>query len=133
MATISKLPFGGYRVQIRRKGRYARKTFHRRDDAHKWARKAETRVDQGLSPNKSSAARLATFGDLVALRIDDMCAVGKPPRRSKAATLATLKNDLGSERIGHIDPATLIDHGRKRAKKKFPVPYRLAPEQASSR
>ncbi len=79
--------------------------------------RAETRVDQGLSPNKSSAARLATFGDLVDLHIDDMCAVGKPPRRSKAATLATLKNDLGKERIGHIDRAMLIEYGRKHAKK----------------
>lgn len=115
MASISKLPSGAYRVQIRRKGRYASETFHRRDDAHKWARQAETRVDQGLSPNKSSAARLATFGDLVDLHIDDMCAVGKSPRRSKAATLATLKNDLGNQRIGHIDRAMLIEYGRKRA------------------
>lgn len=46
-----------------------------------------------------------------------MCAVGKPPRRSKSATLATLKNDLGKERIGHIDRAKLIEYGRKRAKK----------------
>lgn len=117
MATISKLPSGGYRVQIRRKGRYANETFHRRDEAHKWARQAETPVDQGLSPNKSSAARLATFGDLVDLHIDDMCAVGRPARRSEAATLATLKNDLGSERIGHIDRAMLIEYGRKPAKK----------------
>ncbi len=71
----------------------------------------------GLSPNKSSAARLATFGDLIDLHIDDMCAVGKPPRRSKAATLATLKIDLGKEHIGHIDRAMLIEYGRKRAKK----------------
>jgi len=117
MATISKLPSGGYWVQIRRKGRYASETFHRRDDAHKWARQAETRVDQGLPANKSSAVRLATFGDLAELHIDDTCAVGKPPRRSKAATLATLKNDLGKERIGHIDRAMLIEYGRKRAKK----------------
>ncbi len=117
MATISKLPSGGYRFQIRRQGRYASETFHRRDDAHTWARQAETRVDQDLSPNKSSAARLATFGDLFDLHIDDMCAVGKPPRRSKAATLATLQNDLGKERIGHIDRAMLIEYGRKRPKK----------------
>lgn len=45
------------RVQIRRKGRYASETFHRSNDAHKWARQAETRVDQGLSPNKSPALR----------------------------------------------------------------------------
>jgi len=65
-------------------GRYASETFHRRDDAHKLACQAETRVDQGLSPNKSSAARLATFGDLIDLHIDDMCAVGKPPHRTQA-------------------------------------------------
>ncbi len=49
--------------------------------------------------------------------MDDMCVVRKPPRRSKAATLAALKNDPGKERIGHNDHATLIEYGRKRAKK----------------
>lgn len=117
MATISKLPSGGYRVQIRRKGRNASETIHRSSDAHKWACQAETRVDQALSPKKSSAARLVTFGDLVDLHIDDMCAVGKPPCRSKSATLVTLKNDLGKERIGHINRAMLIEYGRERTKK----------------
>ena len=46
-----------------------------------------------------------------------MRVVRKPPRRSKAATLAALKNDPGKERIGHNDRATLIEYGRKRAKK----------------
>ena len=53
MATITKLPSDAYRIQIRRKGRYASKMFLRRDDAHRWAHQAETRVDQGLAPNKS--------------------------------------------------------------------------------
>jgi len=44
-----------------------------------------------------------------------MCAVGKPPLRSKAATLATLKRDLGQEKIGHLDRHKLIEYGRKRA------------------
>lgn len=118
MATISKLPSGGYRVQIRRKGGYAEpKPFTVVTTPTNGPVRAETRGDQGLSPNKSSSACLATFGDLVDLHIDDMCAVGKPPRRSKAATLANLKKDRGSERIGHIDRAMLIEYGRKRAKK----------------
>jgi len=99
-------------VQIRRKGRYASETFLRRDDAHRWARQAETRVDQGLAPNKSSVSRLQTFGDLIDLHITDMCEVGKPPRRSKAATLTTLKRDLGKEKIGHLDRQKLIDYGK---------------------
>ena len=49
MASITKLPSGAYRIQIRRKGRYASETFLRRDDAHAQARQAETRVDQGLA------------------------------------------------------------------------------------
>lgn len=112
MASITKLPSGDYRVQIRRKGHYASETFLLRDDAHRWARQAETRVDQGLAPNKSSVSRLATFGDLIDLHIVDMCEVGKPPRSSKAATLAALKRDLGKERIGHLDRQKMIDYGK---------------------
>ena len=115
MASITKLPSGAYRVQIRRKGRYASETFLRRDDAHRWARQAETRVDQGLAPNTSSIARVQTFGDLINLHIADMCEVGKSPRRSKAATLAALKRDLGNEKIGQLDRQMLIEYGRKRA------------------
>ncbi|TPJ76674.1 hypothetical protein FJ419_17490 [Mesorhizobium sp. B2-6-2] len=33
MATYTKLSFGSWRVQVRRKGRYASETFLRRDDA----------------------------------------------------------------------------------------------------
>ena len=40
--------------------------------------------------------------------------VGKPPRRSKAATLATLKRDLGKEKIGHLDRQNLIAYGKMR-------------------
>ncbi len=115
MASITKLPSGAYRVQIRRKGRYASETFLRRDDAHRWARQAETRVDQGMAPNKSSISRLKNFSNLIDLHIADMCEVGKPPLRSKAATLETLKRDLGKERIGQLDRQKLIDYGKMRA------------------
>ncbi len=115
MATMTKLPSSAYRVQIRRKGRYASDTFLRRNDAHRWARQAETRVDQGLAPNKSSVSRLRTFGNIIDLHIADMCEVGKPLRRSKAATLTTLKRDLGKEGIGHLDRQKLIDYGKMRA------------------
>ncbi len=106
MASITKLPSGSYRVQIRRKSHYASETFPRRDDTHRWARQAETRVDQGLAPHKSSVSRLQTVGDLIDLHIAEMCEVGKPPRHSKAATLTTVNRDLGKEGI---------DYGKMRA------------------
>ena len=65
---------------------------------HAQARQAETRVDQGLAPTSASVSRLQTFGDLIDLHITDMCEVGKPPRRSEAARLITLRRDLGKER-----------------------------------
>ena len=37
------------------------------------------------------------------------------PTRAKAAILATLKRDLGKEKIGHLDRHKLIEYGRKRA------------------
>ncbi len=36
-------------------------------------------------------------------------------RRSKAATLTTLKRDLGKEKFGHLDRQKLIDYGKMRA------------------
>ena len=115
MASITKLPSGTYRVQIRRKGRYASETFRRREDAQRWARQTETLVDQGLPASRSTTARARTFGDLIDLHIEDMCAVGKAPRRSKAATLAALKRDLGKEKFGNLDRHRLIEYGRKRS------------------
>jgi len=35
--------------------------------------------------------------------------------RAKAATLTTLKRDLGKEKIGHLDRQKLIDYGKMRA------------------
>jgi hypothetical protein len=35
--------------------------------------------------------------------------------RAKAATLTTLKRDLGKEKVGHLDRQKLIDHGKMRA------------------
>ena len=86
MATYTKLSSGSWRVQVRRKGRYVSETFLRRDDARRWATDAERQVDRGETPTKSRTARLKTFGELIDLHIDDMCDIGKSPRRSKAAS-----------------------------------------------
>ena len=86
MASITKRPSVRYRVQIKRKGLYTSETFLRRDDAQKWARQAETLVDQGLPPDRSSVTRLHSFGDLVDLHRADMPAVGKPLRRIKTGS-----------------------------------------------
>ncbi len=54
-------------------------------------------VDEGLPLNRLSVARLHTLGDPINLHIADICAIWKPPRRSKSASLAGLKSELGKE------------------------------------
>ena len=115
LATFTKLPSGPWRVQIRHKGRYASETFLRRDDARRWATEAERQIDRGETPSEARIARLKTFGELVDLHIDDMCAVGKAPRRSKAATLEMLKRELVKCNMTLLDRQRLIQFGRERA------------------
>ncbi len=116
MAVFSKLKSGSWRVQVRRKGRYVGETFLRRDDARRWALDVERQIDRGETPSPSRIARLQTFGDLVDLHVEDMCAVGKAPRRSKAATLDMLKRELGRSNMVELDRERLIRFGRNRAK-----------------
>jgi hypothetical protein len=101
MPTIAKLPSGSWRAQVRRKGRYVSETFLRRDDALRWSRLAELSVDRNETPVSPRIGRLTKFGELVRLHIEDMTAVGKPPRRSKAAALDMLQRELGAIRSRH--------------------------------
>lgn len=85
------------------------------DDARRWATETEARIDRGEAPLPSRIARLDTFGGLIDLHIADMCAVGKAPRRSKAATLDMLKRKLGKLKVVELDRARLIKFGRDRS------------------
>jgi integrase len=115
MATFTKLQSGNWRVQVRHKGRYISETFLRKDDARRWALETEVKIDRGETPTRSAIARLSTFGDLIDLHIVDMAAVGKAPRRSKAATLKMLKRKLGRLKWLELDRDRLIKFGRARS------------------
>jgi hypothetical protein len=64
----------------------------------------------------TAVRNVCTFGDLIDLHDDDMHEVGKPPRRSKAAVMASLKTELGSVKLPALNRERLIEFGRKRAK-----------------
>ena len=80
MATITKLPSGSSRVQVRRKGKYVSETFLRRGDAEPWGRSVESRIDRG-EPLHACRDANATCGDLVKLHRKDLTKVGKAPGR----------------------------------------------------
>jgi hypothetical protein len=90
-------------------------TFLRRDDALRWSRLAELSVDRNETPVRSRIGRIRKFGELVRLHIEDMTAVGKAPRQSKAATLDMLQRELGALKISTLDRERLIQFGRARS------------------
>ena len=116
MASIRQLPSGHWQVQIRLKGRKASETFLRHDHAREWASSAEAQVDKGHAPSGRRARSVKTLGALIDLHIDDMKDVGKPPQRSKSATLEMLRRELGALRLSQLDRERLIRFGRDRAK-----------------
>src|SRR5580698_11374998 len=117
MANIRQLASGRWQVQIRLKGRKATETFVRRDHAREWATEAEGQADRGQAPSGRRARGAKTFGALIDLHIDNMKEVGKPPGRSKSATLEMLQRELGALTIAELDRERLIRFGRERAKR----------------
>lgn len=115
MASFVKLPSGSWRAIVRRKSRYISETFRRKDDARSWALNAERQIDRGEAPKGARAARLTTFSDLIDLHIEDMKEVGRAPGRSKNATLAMLRRQLGSLNMLELDRDRIIRFGRARA------------------
>lgn len=115
MATLSQLNSGSWRAQVRWKGRYIGETFKTKNDARAWAETAERLIDQGKSPLSSRILRITTFGELVDLHIQDMSEVGKAPGRTKAASLAMLKRQLGKCSICALDRQRLLNFGKDRA------------------
>jgi integrase len=115
MATITRLASGSWRVQVRRKGRYVAETFLRHEHAREWATEVEHEVDRGKSPIATRARKAKTFGDLIDTHIDDMTQVGKPPGRSKSATLDMLYRELGTLKMNELDRERLVKFGRARA------------------
>lgn len=116
MATFTQMASGNWRVQVRRKTRYVAETFRRRKDGEEWALEMERNIDRNGSSKPRVARNVRTFGDLIDLHDEDMHEVGKPPRRSKAAVMASLKTALGSVKLPALNRERLIEFGRKRAK-----------------
>lgn len=116
MATIVRTKEGSWRVQVRRKGKYASQTFRLKTLANEWAVETERLIDLGGEPSNHRIRDLRTVADLVDLHIADLHEVGRPLRRSKQAVMESLKRDLGATRIDRLDRATIIKYGQRRAK-----------------
>jgi hypothetical protein len=89
-----------------------RETARSRDDAHAQARQAESPASirgwrlqaRPFPASRPLATSQASYNRYVQGR-------ETAASRAKAATLTTLKRDLGKEKVGHLDRQKLIDYG----------------------
>src|SRR5260221_9003169 len=104
MATISKLPSGKFRAQVRRAGVYRAATFPMRRDAQHWAETVETQAHHIAASGFAPIPKEATFGDLIDLYGEKH---SKEPGRTKAATHSMLKRELGKVRLAALSSRVL--------------------------
>lgn len=113
MATFSQLPSGKWRAQVRRSGFYKAATFELKRDAEAWAREAERQATVANAGGYLPAPKGATLADL----LDKYGAeVAKQAGKTKAATLAMLRRELGATKLTALSAVTLRDFIDRRMK-----------------
>lgn len=106
MATFSQLPSGKWRVQVRKAGLYRGATFDTKREARVWATGIEAQVNHIAAGGYAPVPKTATLSDLIDKYTET---VGKNPGRTKAATLAMLKRDLGKVKLVNLNAVILRD------------------------
>jgi integrase len=106
MAALSQLPSGKWRVQVRRAGIYRAATFPTRREAKDWAATVESQAHHIAASGFAPVPKGATLKELID-RYTEMHA--KTPGRTKAATLAMLKRDLGKVKLSSLSAIVLRD------------------------
>lgn len=113
MPTFSQLPSGKWRVQVRRAGLYRAATFAKKREAQDWAAGIESQVTHAAAGQHAPPPKGATLGDLVD-KYGEIHA--KTPGKTKAATHAMLKRELGAVQLGKLHKGILtafVDRRRK--------------------
>ena len=91
MSTITKLPSGKFRVQVRKRGVYKSETFTKKSDAVRWGTEAESLIESGSLAGYQAIPKAATVADL----IEKYTATSKATGKTKLATLKMLQRELG--------------------------------------
>lgn len=106
MATIVQLPSGKWRAQIRRSGIYRNATFATKREAREWAGAVETQATHIAASGYAPVPKSATVGDLIDKYTETQ---RKDPGRTKAATLAMLKREIGETKLSTLNALVLRD------------------------
>lgn len=106
MAAFSQLPSGKWRAQVRRGGIYRAATFPTMNEAKDWASAIESQAHHITASGFAPIPKGATLSEL----IDKYCETGAGnPGKTKAATLAMLKRELGKVKLSALNALVLRD------------------------
>jgi integrase len=113
MPTFSQLPSGKWRAQVRRRGIYRNGTFDTKREARDWAAGIESQANHIAASGYAPTPRTATLGDLIDKYTET---TAKVPGRTKEATLAMLKRDIGHVNLHDLNAVILRDFIDRRQK-----------------
>jgi integrase len=105
MATFSQLPSGRWRVQVRRAGVYRAGTFNTKREAREWAAAIESQASHIAATGYAPPPKGATLADLIDRYIEDT----KPTGKTKTATLAMLRREIGKVKLSALSAMVLRD------------------------
>lgn len=106
MATFSQLPSGKWRVQVRRAGMYRAATFAKKQEARDWAAGIESQASHIAAGGFAPIPKGATVADLIDKYGETNA---RNPGRTKAATLAMLKREIGKVKLASLSAVVLRD------------------------
>ena len=113
MATFSQLPSGKWRVQVRRSGIYRAATFATKREARDWSISIEAQANHVAAGGFAPVPKTATLADL----IDKYNAASTASHgKTKEATLAMLRRDLGKVKLIALNAVVLRDFIDRRQK-----------------
>lgn len=103
MPTFQQLPSGKWRVQVRKAGLYRAATFTLKRDATAWATQVEAQAEHVAAGGYAPVPKTATVADLIDKYVEDTAPTGK----TKIATLAMLRRELGAIKLHQLNPTHL--------------------------
>jgi len=106
MPTFSQLPSGKWRAQVRRAGIYRAATFTSKREAKDWAAAVETQVHHIAAGGFAPVPKGATLADLLDKYTEQP---GFRAGKTKDATLAMLRRDLGHVKLAALNAVVLRD------------------------
>nr|WP_315476317.1 site-specific integrase [uncultured Undibacterium sp.] len=112
MATLTQLPSGKWRAQVRKAGLYRAATFTNKSEATKWARQVEVQIEHISASGFQPIPKGYTVGDLIDGYNADVAEQG----RTKVATLKMLIRELGKIQLKDLNSIHLRDFVDNRLK-----------------